>query len=226
MAGVTNQSARVILRIYPREPFRLRARCFMTLGAQRRRVGLNGRDRQIACMLALRTVASLAIHARVFSFGLFIRDIGVAGFAGLVAGVYNRQCRNLRDRVAAVVAVLPEAPRNEYSPHSEKSEQADHKHNRDPNEMFRVFHRARERNSRPIAERQWNVIDRCDAAWHCAKSRTPCGYQGLGLRWPRNQFRASTATRSKASASSNKWLAPGMTSSWCSVRAGRFAIAL
>ncbi len=57
-------------------------------------------------MLGQRSVAGFAIHVRVLAILLLLKDVGMAGFAGLVAGEIHGPGRDFRHCVAAVVPIL------------------------------------------------------------------------------------------------------------------------
>ena len=154
MTGITNQATGVVFRVHLRKPFRLGTGRLMALAAQCGWIGLHRHNGKVGSMLTLRSMARLAIHARVFSFDLGVGDIGVAGFTCLMTRVHHRQCSDLSDRVAAVMAILPEAARNEQRPQAKEDEQSCYEKDCDPNQMLCVLHRASERNSRPIKKHQ------------------------------------------------------------------------
>ncbi len=140
VAGVTNQSTGMFLGVHLGEPFRFGGTGFMALRAQHGRVRFERNDGEIFRMLRLRAMASLACDSGMFALDLFIEDIGVAAFAGLVPGVHDGQRRNLRNGVAAVMSVFPKAVRDQEGSNNQEPHYPHHKHGRDAEQMFGVLH--------------------------------------------------------------------------------------
>jgi len=120
MADIADQSAGMIFGIHLGEPLRFGRTSFMALRAKHGRVRLGRHDGEVLGVLGLRAMASLAGDPGMLAFGLFLEDIDVAGFTGLVPGVDHGQRRNLRDRVPPVMPIFPEAVGNEDRSKTEK----------------------------------------------------------------------------------------------------------
>ncbi len=141
MAGITDQSARMLLRIHLREPLRFGGIGLVTLCAEHGRVRLERHDRgRVLCMPGLRAMASFASDSSMLPRGFKLKDIGVAGFAGFVPGVGDRQGCNLCNGVAPVMSVLPEAVRHEKGSKTKERQDPNHKHGCDAEQMFGVLH--------------------------------------------------------------------------------------
>ncbi len=100
-------------------------------------------------MLRLGAVAGLACDSSVFALGLFLEDIHVAGFTGLVTGVDDGQRRNLRNGVAAVMPIFPKTVRDEVGPKAQERQYARPKQSCDAEQMFEVLHDRYKGNFRP-----------------------------------------------------------------------------
>ena len=96
-------------------------------------------------------MASLAGDSGMFPFGLYFEDIRMAGFAGLVTGVNNGQCRNLRDCVAPIMPILTKAVRNEKGSNAEEGQDPHSKQGCNAEKMIGVLHDRNKGNSEPTA---------------------------------------------------------------------------
>lgn len=88
-------------------------------------------------------MASLTGDPHVLACLLFVQDIGVAGFAGLVAGMDNGPCRNLSDGGSAIVPILPKAARDNRSAQDHKRDERDRHHRGQPNQVLYVLEQVR-----------------------------------------------------------------------------------
>src|SRR5579862_1289610 len=86
-----------------------------------------------------RAVASFAIDLLVLSLVFLLRDIGVTGLAGLVAGKFGGMGCDLRDGRGAVVAVLPEGLRYDVSANGPENEECDDEQACKTKQMSRIF---------------------------------------------------------------------------------------
>ena len=121
----------------------------MTLRAEHRRVRLGRNDGEVHGVLGLRAMASLASDAGMFARSLLPGDIDVAGFAGLVPGMDDRQRRNLRNRIAAVMPIFAKAVRDEVGSQAKERQHARSKQSCDAQEVSSVLHECFESNFRP-----------------------------------------------------------------------------
>jgi hypothetical protein len=94
-------------------------------------------------------MTGLASDAGMFALGLLFEDIGMAGFTGLVPGMDDRQRRNLRNGVAAVMSVLPKAVRDEVGSQAKERQYAGSKQGCDAQEVSGVLHECYESNFGP-----------------------------------------------------------------------------
>ena len=83
-----------------------------------------GHGSRIIRVLGKRSVAGLAIHVRVLAIFFLLENVGVAAFAGLMAGKINWTSGNFRQSIAPVVAVLSEAFWDEKAPDHEEQQDA------------------------------------------------------------------------------------------------------
>ena len=110
MAGFAGNAVGVVRGIDLRKSLGLGGTRRVASRAQHRGIRLYRRYRGwIVGVLGQRAVAGFAVHMRMLALALHIEDVGVAGFACLVAGELHRTGRNLADCSAAVVAILSEA---------------------------------------------------------------------------------------------------------------------
>jgi hypothetical protein len=100
-------------------------------------------------MLGLRAVASLASDSGMFAFGLYVKDVCVAGFAGFVSGVNDGQGGSLRDCVAAIMSIFPKAARDGKGSNAEEGQGPQHKQGCNAEQMFSVLHDRDKRNFKP-----------------------------------------------------------------------------
>jgi len=70
-------------------------------------------------------MTGLARYSLVNAFARYLEDLGVATLANLMAGVGNRERRNLADGVTAIVPVLTETAWNEESTRNQEQGHAD-----------------------------------------------------------------------------------------------------
>ena len=104
-----------------------------------------------------RTVASLAIDARMFA-GLFdVENIGVAGFASLMPRVHNGQRRNLRQRIRSVMTIFPEALGNKLNSEAEEDRHPNQEHADDPQKVLCILESIHTGDDQSI----YGSIDRC-----------------------------------------------------------------
>ena len=111
----------------------------MAANAQHGCVDLVRLDGWVVRVLCQRTVAGLAVHVLVLARLLRLRNVGMAGLAGLVAGVVQRAGGNLADGRPAVVAVLSEALRHNEVPHHKKDRERHHEEKRKAEEMSSIL---------------------------------------------------------------------------------------
>jgi hypothetical protein len=86
-----------------------------------------------------RPVAGLAGHSLMHAFALHIQYIGMAALADLVPSVSNRERRDLRNGLAAIMSVLPETSRDEQAARDQKQREAYHEDSGKTEEVFRIL---------------------------------------------------------------------------------------
>jgi len=100
--------------------------CIRQSGNQRRR---------IFRVLRERAMAGFAIHVDVFAMTLGLGDIGMAGFARLVARVVDRTRGDFIEGRTAIMAVFTECLGNQCSTHGKKSDEDSEENSSQPEEM-------------------------------------------------------------------------------------------
>ena len=142
MTGLAGHATGVIGNIDLRKGFGPGGAGGMAAGAEEGRVGFAGIDGGIVGMFGLGTMARLTVNVGVFAGALRLRDITVAGLAGLVSGEVNGMSGDLSNRGAAVVSILAEAPRNDKAARHEKAQGSDGEECGEAKEMPRILKRA------------------------------------------------------------------------------------
>jgi hypothetical protein len=102
-------------------------------------------------VLRLRTMASLARDAGMFTFALLFEYFAVANFAGLMTRMGDRERGDLGDRIAAVMAKLSKAAWDHESSHAYKYERRQKEHGRHAKQVFYILHAFAKRNLKPSA---------------------------------------------------------------------------
>ena len=95
--------------------------------------------RGVVGMLRKRAVAGFAVDVGVDAFCLGLGDIGVAAFAGVMAGVGDRARGDFADGIAAKMAVAAEAVWDERTAENEEKNQADDEDRSHAKEMGNVL---------------------------------------------------------------------------------------
>jgi hypothetical protein len=90
-------------------------------------------------VLGLRAVAGFAGDDDVTALLFLVHNVGVAGFADLVAGMGDGACGDLGDGVAAVVSILAEAVRDDGGTKKDEGDQCDRHDDGEPDEVFNVL---------------------------------------------------------------------------------------
>jgi len=86
-------------------------------------------------MFGQRTVTGLAVHVRMFPGLLYVQNVRVAGFAGLVAGKFDWMRGNLADGGPAIVPILTKAPGDNVVAHHQKHQEGEDEQPRKPEKM-------------------------------------------------------------------------------------------
>jgi len=82
-----------------------------------------------------RSVAGFAGHTLVRALALYVLDIAMTAFTDLMARIVDRQRRDLRYSVSAVVPVASEAARHEEGSERQESDQSNQKNRRQAKQM-------------------------------------------------------------------------------------------
>ena len=139
-AGFAGFATGVLGRHYLREALWLGQVFLVTAGAQHFGVRQHGCHRaRIVGVCGQGTMAAFAVDAGVLAHLLHVQHVGMALLAGLMARVVDGFCRQLGQRVTAVVSVLPEALGNEVRPHQQKDHQHNGRCHRQPDNVFGVL---------------------------------------------------------------------------------------
>ena len=122
------------------EGFGLGAVRFVAAGAEDGGVELRGcHGGGIVSVLGLGSVAGFAGDNDVLALLLLIDHVGVAGFAGTMAGEGNRPGRDLGEGGATIVAVLAKTTRHDGGAQHNEGNQRDQHHGGEPHEVFYVL---------------------------------------------------------------------------------------
>jgi len=114
MAGVAQLSPGVFLSVYLRKALGLGNIFGVTANAKMGDVRLlRGQGGGVVGVPGERPVAGFTVDVGVNAFRFGVGDIGMAAFAGLVAGVSNGARGDFADGVTTVGAIAPETLRNE-----------------------------------------------------------------------------------------------------------------
>jgi hypothetical protein len=143
MAGVTGQPGGMIRGHDLREPLGFGAVFFVATGADYGSFEFRGLDAGVAGMIRERAVAGFAGDGYMFSRLLCVRDVGVAGFAGLMAGVDDRLGSNFRNCRSAKVTIFPKTTRNNRRAHNEECGESDQHDRGQPDQVFYVLEQVR-----------------------------------------------------------------------------------
>lgn len=140
MACVTSETSGVIRSGDLGKALRLRGVRLVATGAQYGRIEFGGFYRGgIVRVLGQRSVAGLAIHLRMPASVFLVKDVDMAGLAGLMASELNRPGRDFGHCISAVVPVLSKTFRDQKAPHGEKYQQAEHEHPSQAEKMSCIF---------------------------------------------------------------------------------------
>ena len=140
MAGVAGQASRVICSRNLGEGFGLGAIGFVAAGAEDCGVEFGrGHGGGIVGVAGLGSVAGFAGDDDMLALLFLIDYVGVAGFAGVVAGEGDWPGRDLGDGGASIVAVLAETARNDGGAQDDEGHYRDQHHGGEPDEMFDVL---------------------------------------------------------------------------------------
>jgi len=85
------------------------------------------------------SVAGFTVHVRVPAVFFLVENVGVAGFASLVAGIVDGAGGELGQSVPAVVAVLSKTARNQKAADAKKREDANQEDGCQPEEVSCIF---------------------------------------------------------------------------------------
>jgi len=143
MAGVASQPAGMLGSYDLREPLRLGAVFLMTARANDRRIEFRRLNARIFGMIRECAMARLAGNHDVLPSLLFVGDVGVAGFASLVAGVNDRLGRYLSDGGATKMPVLTKTLGNDGCAQNYKRRKCDQHDRGQPDQVFYVLEQAR-----------------------------------------------------------------------------------
>lgn len=139
MASVAGDTSGVICGYHLGEVLRFGAVGLVTAGAQDGRVELRRRNgRGVVGMFGQGTVASLASDYDMLASLFLIHNVGMAGFACVMAGKGNWPGCDLRDGRSAIVPILPEAARNNGSAQHDERNYCDCHYHRKSNEVLDV----------------------------------------------------------------------------------------
>lgn len=138
VTGIAGNAAGVLSRVHLREVFGASGAGPMAAFAESRHLGLAGIDGRIVGMLGERTVAGFAVDVGVHPRGFGLRDIGMAGFAGLMTGEVEGFGRDFCDGCAAVVPVLSEAVRDDRGANDYEGQRAGEIDSGQTEEMSRI----------------------------------------------------------------------------------------
>ncbi len=112
---------------------------FMAAHAEHRRIELGGRyGTGIVCVFGQGTVAGFAIHVRVLAIFFLLEHVGMAGFAGFVAGEIDRPGCDFRKGIAPVVSVFAETFRHQKASEDQEQEYAGSEHSCQSEKMSRI----------------------------------------------------------------------------------------
>jgi hypothetical protein len=140
MARLARRAAGMVLGVHLRKLCRLGQVRLMASRAKGRRVGqLGNHVCGIKRVLALGSVAGLAIDRGVFPRALNFDNVAVAFFARFVARVVDWTGRNFREGITAEVPVLTEAVGYQHRSKEHKERQSGNEHPSQPEEVLGVL---------------------------------------------------------------------------------------
>lgn len=138
VTGLAGNAVGVVGCVDLREALRARGAGGMAADAEDGGVGLTRIDGRIVGMFSQWTVAGFAIDVRVLAGTFGLGDVGVAGFAGLMAGEVSGVGGDFGNGVAAVVSELAEAVRDDGGAQHEEEKRTDRVDCSESKEMTRV----------------------------------------------------------------------------------------
>lgn len=149
-----------------RECFRFGDVGLVTADAQHSRVEFGGLHRaRIVDVFREWPVARLAVDVHMLAALLLFQDLGMAVFAGPMAGKVHRASGDLGDGVSAVVSVLSETLRHKRRTHSQKHQATNDENNGQSKEVPGVFEGIHKMCLLSTACRRWTM---------CAESHDRC----------------------------------------------------
>lgn len=84
-------------------------------------------------------MTGFAIHMRVLALALYVKNVAVARFAGLVPGKLDRMRGNVRHGIAAVMSVPSEAFGNHVASNYKKDDESENEQSCEPEQMSRIL---------------------------------------------------------------------------------------
>lgn len=140
MAGVAELAAGMLLGVDLREALRLGDVFGVAADAEMGDVGfLRLHARGVVGVLGERAVAGLTVDVDVRAFRFGIGDVGMAGFAGVMAGINDGTCGDFGDGVAAKMAIAAKAFGNEGTTEDKEKNHADSEDGGHAKEMVDVL---------------------------------------------------------------------------------------
>ena len=124
MTGIAKLTAGMLLGVDLGEALGLRNILGMTADAQMGNIGLLRRHAcGIFSMFCKGAVAGFTVDVSVYAFGLRFGNVGMAVFAGLVAGVNDWPCADLGNGISAKMPIAAEALWDEHAAEYEEKNQ-------------------------------------------------------------------------------------------------------
>jgi len=136
MAGFARKSLGVLCRLDLRKALGRGGARRVASGTEHGRIRQNRlHGHWILGMVGQRSMASFAVHVRMFAAVLLFRYVGVAGLASFVAGKLDRTRRDFADGIPAVVPILPEAFGHLKSAYHQKGQKGKNEKSGKPEKM-------------------------------------------------------------------------------------------
>jgi hypothetical protein len=140
VAGVASEASGVLCSDDLGKVFRLRAVCLVATGAEYCRIEFGGfYGSGIIRVLGQRSVAGFAIHLRMLTEVFLVKDVDMAGLAGLMAGEFNRPGRDFGHCISAVVPVLSKTFRDQETTDKQEYKETEHENPSQAEKMPCIF---------------------------------------------------------------------------------------
>jgi len=144
VAGVARSTTRMVCRRYLWERLRLGCIGRVAPRTERRRVQLDRLDGTgVIGMLCLRPMAGFAVHAFMLPRTLQLDHVAVTVFTRLVAGIVDRFCCDLCERIPPIMPIAAEAFRHKRAANQQEHHKQDGKNCRKSKEVSgipEIFH--------------------------------------------------------------------------------------